>query len=289
MERNPFTSYRKPYEKTDISERKKTSVVPINKYKPKFCIIKQACLIILIILNFSLYISISKSSKIQQKNISSLIALITSLKRESQFLRSQTNADENLLQNKNQKQNLSHFDKNQSSSEFTKLLSSLHELKQKVQKPKTITELGILISFLTAPRSVVGRKKVRVGNNADGGYILLNDFSDIKIAYSLGISNYIEFDKGLADKGIDVYMYDHTINSLPYNNAKFHWFKKGLCGNNNRKKNLMTLNEMLEQNGHLNESNMLLKIDVEGAEWEAYNELSEKILSKFKYIIGEFH
>ena len=51
----------------------------------------------------------------------------------------------------------------------------------------------------------------------------------------------------------------------------------------------MTLTEMLKQNGHLNETNMILKIDCEGAEWEAYNDLSEEFLSKFKYIVGEFH
>ena len=135
----------------------------------------------------------------------------------------------------------------------------------------------------------MGKKKLGSENKGDGGYVLLDDFTNIKIAYSLGISTKIDFDKALADKGIDIYMYDHTINGLPYQNQKFHWFKKGLCSKKTREDNLMTLTKMLKQNGHLNENNLILKIDVEGPEWEAFNELSEEFFSKFKYILGEFH
>ena len=46
---------------------------------------------------------------------------------------------------------------------------------------------------------------------------------------------------------------------------------------------------MLEENGHLNEKNMILKIDVEYAEWEALLDTPSDILQKFKYITIEFH
>lgn len=68
---------------------------------------------------------------------------------------------------------------------------------------------------------VKGKVKTRIGNYGDGGYILLDDFNNIKIAYSFGISREISFDKGLADKNIDIFMYDHTISKLPYENPKF--------------------------------------------------------------------
>ena len=66
------------------------------------------------------------------------------------------------------------------------------------------------------PKEVTGKKRVLIGNKKDGSYIMLDDFENRKIAYSIGIYNLIQFDKALADKGIDVYMYDHTINNLPY-------------------------------------------------------------------------
>jgi hypothetical protein len=75
----------------------------------------------------------------------------------------------------------------------------------------------------------------------DGAYVLLDDLSDIKIAYSFGISNMAHFDQALADKGIDVFMYDHIINQLPYENQKFHWKKIGIACESKRSANLKTL------------------------------------------------
>ena len=93
------------------------------------------------------------------------------------------------------------------------------------------------IYHLISPKNVFGKKRILIGEKRDGCYVLLDDFKDIKIAYSFGISRMIQFDKNLADRGIDVYMYDHTINSLPYNNSKFHWKKIGISGKNQKIKN----------------------------------------------------
>ena len=99
----------------------------------------------------------------------------------------------------------------------------------------------------------------------------------------------IQFDQGLADRGIDVYMYDHTIKGLPYNNAKFHWEKIGICGRNGESDQLKTLEHLLEKNGYTSEKNMILKMDIESAEWESLKDVSEDVLKQFKYIIIEYH
>jgi hypothetical protein len=142
---------------------------------------------------------------------------------------------------------------------------------------------------ILCPMSVVGHKKIRIGKKADGGYILLDDLKNIKIAYSFGISREISFDKELADKKIDVYMYDHTIKSLPFENSRFHWKKIGLSGIISNKTNLKTLPELLKENGHSKENDIILKIDIESHEWEVFQNLPTNILNKFKYIVGEFH
>ena len=139
------------------------------------------------------------------------------------------------------------------------------------------------------PKEVKGKKRILLGEKKDGCYVMLDDFENIKIAYSIGIYSFIQFDKALADRGIDVYMYDHTINNLPYENSKFHWKKIGIGGSSQRSNNIQTLEEMLKENGHTEEKNMILKIDVEYAEWDSMNEVSENILNKFKYILIEFH
>jgi len=142
--------------------------------------------------------------------------------------------------------------------------------------------------FLYTKR-VIGKNRIFLGEKFDGSYVLLDDFENIRIAYSFGISNMVQFDAELAKRGIDVYMYDHTIDSLPYNNTKFHWSKIGICGNNERTEILKTLDDLIKLNGHTFEKNMLLKIDVEGWEWNSMNDLSEDILRQFKYILIEYH
>ena len=145
------------------------------------------------------------------------------------------------------------------------------------------------IYHLISPKKVIGKKRILIGDKKDGSYILLDDFKDIKIAYSFGISNKIEFDKALADRGIDIYMYDHTINKLPYYNSKFHWQKIGITGNNQTNDKLKTLEELIFINGHNLEKNMILKIDVEHSEWNSLNNLPDNILNQFKYILIEYH
>ena len=132
---------------------------------------------------------------------------------------------------------------------------------------------------------VLGHKKIRLGRKADGGYILLDDFNNIKIAYSFGINREISFDKELADRNIDVYMYDHTIKSLPFENQRFHWKKIGLSGANINNTNLKTLPELLKENGHYKEKDMILKFDIESNEWPVFENLPINILNQFKYIV----
>jgi hypothetical protein len=139
---------------------------------------------------------------------------------------------------------------------------------------------------------VLGYNKIRIGRKNDGGYIFLNDFKNIKIAYSFGINYEISFEKELADRNIDIYMYDHTINILPFENSKFHWKKIGLCGiksTDQNMQNMKTLTELIQENGHLKEDNMILKMDIEGYEWEVFQSLPFNIFRLFKFIVVEFH
>ena len=59
--------------------------------------------------------------------------------------------------------------------------------------------------------------------------------------------------------------------------------------NQKRSYNIQTLEDMLKEIGHLNEKNMILKIDVEVAEWNSFKDLSELTLLQFKYLVFEYH
>jgi len=84
-------------------------------------------------------------------------------------------------------------------------------------------------------------------------------------------------------------MYDHTIKSLPYKNPKFHWKKIGLCGKSTQNPNMKNLEELIAENGHSKEKNMILKMYIEHWEFESLIDLKEETLNQFKYIAIEYH
>ena len=170
------------------------------------------------------------------------------------------------------------------------LLFQFHEYDYYLKTSKSKIILDIIKIF--QPLEIADVKKIRIGKISDGGYVLLDNFNNIKVAYSFGISHEISFDKGLAERNIDVFMYDHTISELPYKNPRFHWKKIGLTGKKdsiNSYNNLKTLEELIIENNHLHETNMILKIDIESHEWGVFQTLPTSILLQFKYIVGEFH
>ena len=237
----------------------------LNGFNALNKIIKENSFIILNIIIFILFIIICILLLILKKNTNYIIEL------------SQKN---NILNQNINKQ----FD-------FIEVKLQILEENQKLlsNKEKIIANHSNNIYSLLSSMEVLGYNKIRIGSKADGGYILLNDFNNIKIAYSFGIYTEISFEKELADKNIDIFMYDHTINKLPFENSKFHWKKIGLCGKKISEQNMKTLYEFIKENGHSKEVNMILKIDIESYEWEVFQYLPLNIFKQFKYIIGEFH
>lgn len=134
----------------------------------------------------------------------------------------------------------------------------------------------------------VGHNLIRVGNEYDGGYIMLDDFHNAGIAYSFGISDDVSWDASMADAGLDVYMYDHTIGELPEQRSSFHFFQKGIADSRITEK-LDTLEHFIASNGHNDKYHMILKMDVEGAEWGFLEMLNESLLEQFDQIVMEIH
>ena len=129
---------------------------------------------------------------------------------------------------------------------------------------------------------------VRIGRDYDGGYIMLNDFNKNMVAYSYGISNDVSWDLDMAKRNIHCYMYDHTISSLPEESSFFHWTKEGICGVQ-KIENCNSLDIHIKNNNHTSNKNLILKMDVEGAEWNSILGTNENTLSQFKQMVFEFH
>lgn len=109
------------------------------------------------------------------------------------------------------------------------------------------------------------------------------------IAYSFGISNDVSWDYDMVKRGYEIFMYDMTIDALPFQHKNFHFFKQGISDTKNEEKLLNTLENFIEANGHGDKENLILKMDVEGAEWDFLNSVSSDLLNKFDQMTFEFH
>lgn len=129
-------------------------------------------------------------------------------------------------------------------------------------------------------------EKVRAGDTGDGGYIIPDDCSGLEGVVSIGIGNNVSFDKYFSDRDIPVYQYDHTVEGPPIADDNFFFHKKAWGTINGE--NVATLSQIVRQH-NLKTNNLLLKFDVEGAEWENLGIVNPELLKKFRIITCEFH
>lgn len=135
-------------------------------------------------------------------------------------------------------------------------------------------------------KKVREKNLVRIGNvKGDGGYIMVDDFDVYMRAYSFGLGNDISWDMDIACRGINIFMYDHTICQLPQVHNLFHFNKIGVGTD----KDCLPLEKLMEKNNDLNNYNLILKMDVEGAEWEVLERTSTDLLNHFNQMTLELH
>lgn len=141
---------------------------------------------------------------------------------------------------------------------------------------------------LFTPVKPVGFRKVRVGGPADGGYVMIDDFSDSPLCYSLGIGGDVSWDIDMASRNAIVYQYDHSINHPPTRHPNFRFFKLAVDGRDESGV-CTTLAGALAHNGHQDHRDLILKMDIEDSEWIVLDATPESCLSQFSQIIIEFH
>jgi len=126
---------------------------------------------------------------------------------------------------------------------------------------------------------------MRTGSHNDGGYLSVNDFSENDVLVSLGIGDNLDFEKELSCYVGKILAFDHTVDLLNTEIDNFVFFKVGVKAKSTI--GFTTLTNIFEENSL--SGDLILKIDIEGWEWEVLESLSSLELGRFKQIIGEFH
>ncbi len=134
----------------------------------------------------------------------------------------------------------------------------------------------------------IDRPKIRIGPNTDGGYIFVNDISAHQIIISYGIGREYRFDIEMAERGHDVYMFDHTIEAIQAENKKLHFFREGVAGRTDISQNLFSIKDHLHRH-QIRGDRLILKMDIDGAEFDALEAVPDDTLDRFEQIVLEVH
>ena len=152
-----------------------------------------------------------------------------------------------------------------------------------ITKPTKQSEILALMSELRP--MYTPRKMSRFGPQGDGGYLMPDDLDGIGGCVSPGVSNNCGFDTHLADLGINVHLADASVLCPPVWHDKFKFSK--LYFDTYNSEETITINEFC---GNVSPgSDLILQMDIEGAEYRVLNSASEELLSRFRIMVIEFH
>lgn len=153
--------------------------------------------------------------------------------------------------------------------------------------PVTTQAEVVAVLGLMRPQQMVTDHKVRIGGDADGGYVMPSLALKSTAVLSIGIGDQVSFDAELADRGAVVHQYDHTIPGQPmaHPNFRFHSLGWGPADDGP----LRSLHSMIGEMDWDGAQHAILKFDTEGAEWDALAATTSEDLAKFDVIAGEFH
>ncbi len=147
----------------------------------------------------------------------------------------------------------------------------------------------------TALRSLVeslhpvdsGHRLVRLGPAGDGGYLVPDDLEGIEACFSPGVSTVSGFERDCAERGMQVFMADASVDGPAERHPRFHFEKKFVGAWSAGE--FLSLDSWVRASLPPSANDLLLQIDIEGFEYEALLAASEQLLGRFRVVVAEFH
>jgi hypothetical protein len=154
-------------------------------------------------------------------------------------------------------------------------------------KKTSKTELESLAACFR--NSVVEFDLVRIGGDADGGYLVPNDLDGVKFCFSPGVSGTSDFENDLADMyQIKSFMADASVDAPAIENAYFDFDKK-FIGSHNEEPFTTLSNWMADKSDEISDHELILQMDIEGFEFDVLIETPDSILMQYRIMVIEFH
>jgi hypothetical protein len=133
-----------------------------------------------------------------------------------------------------------------------------------------------------------GVELIRMGGNNDGGYLVPNDMEGIDYCFSPGVDVIANFENDCLKKGIKSFLADYSVERPPINLEGSQFIKKFVGAYNSDI--TITMEDWMKQSLPQNHNNdLILQMDIEGAEYETLLSTPVSVLKKFRIIVLEIH
>jgi hypothetical protein len=151
-----------------------------------------------------------------------------------------------------------------------------------------VSGVAALLALLK-PHDVRSHRKVRLGRDNDCGYVMLDDFEAVATALSFGIGADASWDVALAERGIRVLQFDDTIEASPSAHQRLSFLRKRIVPSAPDGSRSTTIAQALDEHVRPDDDRLILKIDIEGGEWDVLDALAAPVIDRFLQIVCEFH
>lgn len=130
---------------------------------------------------------------------------------------------------------------------------------------------------------------VRLGAPYDGGYLLPDDLLGVSACFSPGVFTYAHFEEDLLQKyGINSHQADFSVEGPPHGFQPLSFIKKFIGAHNDSV--YMTMEKWVKDTWEYElTSDLILQMDIEGAEYESILATPDHILKRFRTIVLEIH
>jgi len=125
---------------------------------------------------------------------------------------------------------------------------------------------------------------IRLGGRGDGGYLIPDDLMGVVACFSPG--GLANFEASLIERSIPCFLADPSVAKAPIGGDLVHFTKKFIGVVNNDR--TINLDDWVNSNVPGN-SDLILQMDIEGAEWSVLLNVSRETLRRFRIIAIELH
>lgn len=128
---------------------------------------------------------------------------------------------------------------------------------------------------------------IRLGAAGDGGYLVPDDLEGIEALFSPGVDYNSAFEMDCANRGMEVFMADHSVDGPAGKHPKFHFTKKFVGSFSDD--TFTSMDDWVVSAGLSRSSDLLLQMDIEGFEYETLFSMPTSLMSRFRIIVLELH